>query len=546
MLVALLGAWLGLQVGGRTTAPIGPVETRLTAQLSISGDTDVRAGPLGTLLLDTHDAPLRITVSVEGIKLADARALVDDPQALTGLQSWVTHDLRAAIRELVIRSAVSAVVGALLLGLLVYRRSVRRVAFVGVAAVGLITANGAAAAHSWNPRAISEPRYTGLLAGAPALVGNAKDIVAGFGSYSEELAKLVGNVSKLYDVTSTLPAYQPDGSTIRVLHVADIHLNPAAWEVIGSVSRQFGVQVIVDAGDISDHGSKAERRFVENIADLALPYVWVRGNHDSMAIQEAIAKLPNAVVLDRGETRSVAGLTFVGDGDPRFTPDKSAPVLDDLALAEAGRLLAGNVRALTAAPDVAVVHDPTMIRPLDGMVPLLLAGHTHRRGTELLPGGSRLFVQGSTGGAGLRALEGAEPTPLELSVLYFDAASKRLQAWDDITVGGLGLTSAQIHRVLAPETAARLGSTNGASKNAPTGADPLPTATPRPTAAPGATAGPSAPPRATPQRAVAPARAPAATPAPAPNPKPTQAPPEPTPEPSRSFPPIVPRVPTLP
>jgi hypothetical protein len=69
----------------------------------------------------------------------------------------------------------------------------------------------------------------------------------------------------------------------------------------------------------------------------------------------------------------------------------------------------------------------------------------------MLPGGTRMFIQGTTGGAGLRALEGETPEPVECSVLYFDAKTKRLQAWDDITLGGLGLTSAQINRTLAPE-----------------------------------------------------------------------------------------------
>ena len=45
--------------------------------------------------------------------------------------------------------------------------------------------------------------------------------------------------------------------------------------------------------------------------------------------------------------------------------------------------------------------------------------------------GTRLFIQGSTGGAGLRALETEKPTPIECSVLYFDRATRRLVAWDE-------------------------------------------------------------------------------------------------------------------
>ncbi|HEY3605599.1 MAG TPA: metallophosphoesterase [Sporichthyaceae bacterium] len=448
--VALLGAWLGILVGGQETTPVGPVSTHMAAKLSWHGDTDVQVGPLGTLHLDTHDGPLGVKVNVEALNVTDAQNLVDDPNSLNGLSAWVTHDLKHAVIHLVIRSAVSGVAGGLILSVLVYRRRWRRIIAVGVTSAATVAGTFGAAAATWNPRAVSEPTYTGLLANAPALVGNAKDIVTGFTNYSQELAKLVGNVSKLYDVTSTLPAFEPDTSTIRVLQVSDIHLNPAAWNVIRSVSQQFAVQVIVDSGDISDHGSKAEQRFTKSIATLKVPYVFVRGNHDSLAIQQAVAANANAVVLDNGQSKEVAGLRFVGDGDPRFTPDKTVDTTGEQSVAEEGRILAGDIAAQYPKPDVAIVHDPEMGKPLDGLVPLVMAGHLHKRSTQVLPLGTRLYTEGSTGGAGLRALEGATPTPIEATVFYFNAATKKLQAWDDITLGGLGLSSAQISRTIAP------------------------------------------------------------------------------------------------
>jgi predicted phosphodiesterase len=451
--VVLVGAWLGLMIGGRETTSVGPVNTHMNAGLSWSGDTVIRVGPLGTLTLDTHDGPVGVTVTVDQLNVTDARALFEDPAALQGLESWIASDARDAIRQLVIRSSASAVLGAIVLSVLVYRRRARKVLLVGVTAAAAVVATLGTAAASWNPRSIAEPRYTGLLVSAPSVVGNAQDIVASFTDYSQGLAKLVGNVSKLYDVTSTLPAYEPDSSTIRVLHVADIHLNPAAWEVISSISSQFNVALIIDSGDISDHGSKAERRFVEAISDLNVPYVFVRGNHDSQAIAEAVKAQPNATLLERGETHEVAGLRIAGEADPRFTPDRSTAVMSNEQLEFVGRALARRIAAAGQAPDVAVIHDPTMGYPLDGAVPLVLAGHAHARSTRLLEDGTRMFIQGSTGGAGLRALEGESPTPIECSVLYFDAVTKRLQAWDDITIGGLGLTSAQINRTIAPEQA---------------------------------------------------------------------------------------------
>ncbi len=60
-------------------------------------------------------------------------------------------------------------------------------------------------------------------------------------------------------------------------------------------------------------------------------------------------------------------------------------------------------------------------------------------------------MQGSTGGAGLRALEGDDPTPITLTVLYLDRTSGALQAYDEITLGGLGDNEVRIARVVAPQ-----------------------------------------------------------------------------------------------
>lgn len=470
-IVALIGLWLGLLAGGRVNAPVGPVHADLSVSPSWHGDTVVSVPPLGRLLIDSHDGPLRLDASVTRIDAEEARKIFDNPASVRGLATRVTTDARAAVRALVVRAALAGVAGALLLGLLVFRRRPRRIAAATAAAAVIIVASGGAAVATWNPGSIAQPRYDGLLASAPTLVGDAQDIVGDFQKYERQLAKIVTNVSRLYDVTSTLPSYAPSASTIRVLSVSDIHLNPAAWEIIRSITEQFDVDVIVDTGDISDHGTAAENQFLDPIGTLGVPYVFVRGNHDSLVTQAAVAAHPNATVLD-DDGADVAGLHIIGIGDPRFTPDKNTRDRPPpRTVAQTADVLA--VLARSAPADLALVHDPAMATSLDGTVPMVLGGHLHRRDQKELPGGTLLFLQGSTGAAGLRGLEQEGPTPVRASVLYFERSTRTLQAWDDITLGGLGLTSAKIERrVYTKPSPAGSGSSSGPGSSSPGSASP--------------------------------------------------------------------------
>ncbi|WP_330458651.1 metallophosphoesterase [Streptomyces sp. NBC_00820] len=451
--VVLAGAWLGLLVVGSVRVPVGPMDTTMALRPSLSGGTKINVAPLGALALDSHVAPVRLDVDVDRLDPARSRALVDHPERLSGLQDEVAQDIEHGTLDLAVRSGVAVVAGATALGLAVYRRA-RPALAAGGLALTLLAASGASAYATWNPDSVLEPRFSGLLSSAPSLVGNARSIVTEFDVYQQELARLVTNVTKLYDTASTLPAYQPDPSTIRVLHVSDIHLNPASWKIIGSLVEQYKVNVIVDSGDTMDHGTAAENGFLDPVGDLGVPYVWVRGNHDSRTTQRYLDRFRNVHVLDDGRAETVAGLRFAGTGDPQFTPDRAAVPGGDAAERLAGARLATALRDQRAAGtpvDIAVAHEPAAARETDGTVPLALCGHLHHEGTEILPYGTRLRMEGSTGGSGLRAVEHQYPAPVEASILYLDRDSHRLQAWDEIRLGGLGQTTAEVSRHLPRE-----------------------------------------------------------------------------------------------
>ncbi|MEU6080023.1 metallophosphoesterase [Streptomyces sp. NPDC047108] len=451
--VVLLGAWLGLLIVGSVRTPVGPMDTRMTLRPSFTGGTKINVSPLGSLEMRSHTGPIRLDVDVDQLDPDRSAALVDHPERIAGLQDEVSHDVTAGTLDLALRSCVAVVSGSCALGLAVYRRPRPALAASGLA-LTLLAASGGLAYATWNPKSVLEPKFSGLLSSAPSVVGDARSIVSDFDVYQQELARLVTNVTKLYDVTSTLPAYQPDPTTVRVLHVSDIHLNPASWHIIESLVEQYEIDVIVDTGDTMDHGTAAENGFLDPVSTLGAPYVWVRGNHDSVATQKSMEGRENVHVLDHGKTVQVAGLRLAGVGDPQFTPDRSVVAAGDPVEERVGRELASALRVQTAVDrpvDIALAHNPVAAEQTDGTVPLALAGHIHRRTNVLLDGGTRLMTQGSTGGSGLRALEGKEPDPVEASVLYVDREAHTLQAWDEITLGGLGLSTAEVSRHL-PES----------------------------------------------------------------------------------------------
>ena len=453
--IGVLGAVLGLLVAGTVSIPVGPFETDMELRPTVGGGTSVAVPPLGALQLDTHGGPVHLGLRVTQLRDDAARSIVADPTRLAGLGDEVNSDVRAGLVDLGLRTLLVTLVGAAALGGLVFRRQWRRVLASAGTGLGVLAVAGAWTGVTFDRQALAEPRFTGILALAPTVVGDVRTLVSRFDDYSLQLGRLVSNVSELYTATSQLPTFTAADDTIRVLHVSDLHLNPAAFDVIRSVVAQFQVDVVVDTGDLTDFGSVAEAAYVREIASIPAPYVYVRGNHDSRATQAVLAELPNAVALDGPEVVEVAGVRFLGQGDPRFTPDKTTR--DDDAPTEVvlavGRQLVGAIARAAEPPDIVAVHDPISAEPLRGVTPLVLAGHKHRP-DDSTEDGTRLLVQGSTGGAGLRALEGEEPTPITLSVLYLDRETRRLQAYDAITLGGLGTNDARISRsIVEPEPA---------------------------------------------------------------------------------------------
>jgi predicted MPP superfamily phosphohydrolase len=451
-LAGLAGAQLGLRLASGTSRWVGPLRVRADLALGRTGGVRIAVPPLGSARICSHRGPLQATVRAEAVDPTRAAALLehaDDPAAARAVRQRleaVLHAARGDTRRLATnlgtRSAAAALGGAALTAAATLHRP-RDVAGALLAAAAALAGSAAAAAATVDRQAWRTPELTGLLADAPVLLGDLEQAPERVATYRDQLADLLRTGTAVYRRVADLPEL-PD--TIRLLHVSDIHLSPFALPLAAALAADYDLAAVVDTGDLVDWGTPAEDAFADQIGRLGVPYVFVKGNHDSTGIAAAVARQPNATVLTAdGGVREIAGLRFAGMADPRFTPDKTTG--DDTASEKVVAAAAAFAnRYVGEQLDVVLVHDPAAARELAALhVPLVLAGHTHRRAARRL-GETLLLVQGSTGGSGLRGVQQNPPTPLALSVLHVERATRQLAAVDEITLGGLGEVSLQVAR----------------------------------------------------------------------------------------------------
>jgi predicted MPP superfamily phosphohydrolase len=462
--LALVGAFVGALLAPSSHARVGPLTVRVAVRPSLHPGTQVALAPFGSVRFDTHAAPVAVRTSIETVDVDQAQEVLSSSTSLRDLEEKAPDRLRAAVVRAGIFTGVGALLGALLLGGL-GTRSVRGSLEGGAIALVVVLVVGGGSLATFDKDSLAQPRFTGLLTRAPYVVGQTQGLVTRLESYRSGLADFVDSVTSLYALGSRLPGSADGvakGEVTTVLHVSDIHDNPLGFDLTARLVKQFAPDLVVDTGDITTNGTALEGTQLNRIGELKLPYVFIRGNHDSSSTQASVASQPNAVVLD-DDVKVVAGLTFAGIGDPRFTPVEGPAAPDRPLAVEADSRLAQTIRAYddqhpTEPVDVALVHDPTAATPLDGVVPLVLAGHLHKREVRT-EGGTKILVEGTTGGAlitndGLIKAESGDAVPLTASLLYFGKSGPdqgRLLAYDEVTVGGLGLTSVSIERTVLRE-----------------------------------------------------------------------------------------------
>lgn len=432
--VGIGGAWLSFEAFGAATAELGPFRISLDADFG-PGVTDIALPPLGRLRANTHSGPLQLRATLRGIDVDRLRTEFQD-RGLNGVTGRLEQGAIDELPGFALKVFGLGVGGGLILGFLVYHTSFRRVEVAFLAALLAMAGSIGLTVATYDARAFLSPAYEGSLSLAPRLFGPVEGTLERVDYFREQIQRVVAGAARAYAAIDANPFGEFD--EIRVLHISDIHLSTLGMDFASQLARSFDVDVVLDTGDTGSFGTSFDTFILQRVTDFQEPYVWVRGNHDSLEFQRAIARLPNSVVLD-SDVAEVEGITFYGLGNPYFTGSRGDPASDDEVeelVRSAGPRILADLENLASPPDVVAVHDARMAEAVAGIVPLVVSGHFHRGGVRVVDGTVFLEV-GTAGGAGPTGFTAEGDAELAAEILYFQpplpGEAPALVGWDRIT-----------------------------------------------------------------------------------------------------------------
>jgi predicted phosphodiesterase len=436
-----LGALLLISLLGRQDARVGPATVRLSAQPALSGSSRLAVPPFGSVSAHTHQGLVQFRATLDDVDVPALRDALDDDAPAGGLRHRsisaallpLEQAARRAARQFLARLVVLGLVGGLAATVLFARRTRRHLLRCGLGGALATALLLGPALLTYDVGAFRAPRYEGALEYAPALIGDARTGLDRLRTLRDEMARISENLSRAYDALGK-PVPVLGGATVRVLHVADVHLNPAGFDLAQQLATKFDVQAVVDTGDMGTWGLPPERAVTRRVREFRVPYLFVKGNHDNAAMVRAVEANPNARVLDSSSVE-VAGIRFYGVADPVFSPGQGyrVPVFDRLK-EQRSVAVGAALDAQPERPDVLLVHDPRLATYALGHVATVLDGHLHAFRTSLV-NGTRTLTTGTVGGAGPDGLRATEPVPYTAEVVHFDPTTRRPVAVDRITVG---------------------------------------------------------------------------------------------------------------
>jgi len=411
------------------------VELSLSLELAQKGSTTIHLPPIGVLKAYTHSAPISLNITLHNIDLDLLKIVIESINDKYQLISIVKEDVQKAIKLLVIKTLILSVVGSIFVAL-IFRLTKREFISYSVVSLLLVVVLLSWTFFSYDIAAFDKPEYFGTLKAAPWLIDIWNKGISQINELGEQLKNMSDGISMVFSRLDNLASTEE--SMVRVLHVSDIHNNPAAFDFMEQIVQNFSVDFVIDTGDFTDYGTILEDMVIKNLSKLPVDYIFVAGNHDSPNTVEMLSAIENVTILDC-EMINVKGINILGFSDvsSKALRIDSSDEVDNLKL---NLTIRDKLRTLSEMPDILAVHDPEATAGLTGLVPIILNGHVHKASLKE-ENGTLIINAGTTGAAGIRGIQSKNDIPYSAILLYFknDEALKKPQlfAADIIKISNL-------------------------------------------------------------------------------------------------------------
>ncbi|MBO8129586.1 MAG: metallophosphoesterase family protein [Peptococcaceae bacterium] len=433
IIVIAAGVILFVTLFGAASYDLQGVSVKGYLTVSTSGRTVIELPPLGSLSADTHRGPVEFHLEVTGIQ---PDVINGSLSAVSNQDEWVNRLESEAQRPLLffsLRQLVIGGIGGAFTFMIVFRPSLRRILGAGGIGLLLISVAFGYSLSTFKIEAFKQPEYHGIIAAAPRVLHLADEMYNKLQDFKDKTDVVVDNINTLIGQVERLDVLsEPEEEKIKILIVSDSQNNPISVDFIESLVRNFEVDIVIDAGDLTDFGSPLEAQAFGRIGALGVPYVFAPGNHDSPDVIAFLRTLPNVKVLD-GSVVRVKGISILGSPDP-WAYGQTVEADNEVEGRKALQKQADDLASVLATADdvnVVVVHNPVAGRKLAGQVPVIITGHTHRISiTEKAD--SFLINPGTTGAAGFRGLQADNGVPYSAMVLHLNKATKKPTVLDII------------------------------------------------------------------------------------------------------------------
>ncbi len=425
-----------IQLFSATSFTVNSLSFKLQNKFSFQGGTMIEVPPIGRLFFQSHKTPWQFIITLDEV---DFSGLAKQLNSLPSKQQWLPllqHQVKSMMMSFFLSVVFYGLLGGTLI-LLVFRvKPLSRLFLYGIlCSVATIFILIGMTIISYQPKEIEHPKYQGVLSAAPwamNLVTMSLDNIEVIGNNLKKISQGLPVLFKQAEDMKNMGNMQSD---IKVLHVSDIHNNPAAFDFISELVSNFKIQFIIDTGDLTDYGTALEANIIERIPGLKVPYVFIPGNHESPLITKRLVHTKNVIVVVKKDLR-VYGLTIAGAADPaaRIYNSDVAPAGQYLETAKAFK---ERIIDSDKLPDIIAVHNRNLAEDLIGSVPVILHGHNHQYKLSVEKK-TVIDNAGTTGSAGIRGFVD-KAVPYSASILYWKKGPRNkmiLHAVDSIKING--------------------------------------------------------------------------------------------------------------